>query len=409
MKSLCQDSVRRPLCGLTLAAALVASTAGCDSTTATPGGGHGDDLVVRRGTLEPVILLTGELASIRAERILVPQIRSGGRIPIRWIEADGSRVEAGQKVLELDSTQFSGELDEKRIEASRAQNELMRKRADVALDLDDKRFQVDRTAVELEKAELDAAIPVELRSRREHQEAQLAAERARTEHDKAVEDLEATSRAAEAELEELRLRLEQARNEIRSAEEAIRKLTLTAPRAGILVVHENPMEGRKLQNGDSVWVGLAVMSIPDLSSMKVEARLSDVDDGLIEAGMKAVCTLDTYPDRRFSGVVREIAPVAKEEGNESLRRAFKVDVVLDEVDPERMRPGMSAKVEVLPRAGGAAEALLVPRAALDFSGERPRALLADGSTAELVLGACDARRCEVTEGLAEGARLRRRS
>jgi len=41
------------------------------------------------------------------------------------------------------------------------------------------------------------------------------------------------------------------------------------------------------------------MRIPDLSTMKVVARLSDVDDGRIAAGDRAVCTLDTYPELTF--------------------------------------------------------------------------------------------------------------
>ena len=72
------------------------------------------------------------------------------------------------------------------------------------------------------------------------------------------------------------------------------------------VVAENRREGRKYQVGDNVWVGLAVMRIPDLNAMKVVAKLSDVDDGRIARGMRANCTLDIDPDRTFAGTVTEI-------------------------------------------------------------------------------------------------------
>jgi len=389
-----------------VALALAVASFGCDARTAPASSNAHDGLVARRGRLERVVLLTGELKSVDAERILVPRTRAGGRIPIRWLESDGTLVEAGQRVLELDSTQFSSELEQKRLDESRALNELMRKEADLALELADKQFQLDRRTIESSKAELEAEVPPELRSRREHQEKQLALARARTEHEKAQEELQASRDAAGAELEELRLELQQSRNEIRIAEEAIAKLTLVAPSSGILVVHENPMEGRKLQVGDTVWVGLALVSIPDLSRMQVEARLSDVDDGKIEVGMSARCTLDTYPERVFGGTIDEIAPIAKEQGRDSLRRAFNVVILLDESDPDTMRPGMSVKVEVV--GDPAEEALLVPRAALDLSGDTPRVLLADGSAAEVRLGPCDAMHCVVRDGLAEGARLGRR-
>ena len=86
-----------------------------------------------------------------------------------------------------------------------------------------------------------------------------------------------------------------------------------------------------------------------------------------------------------------------------MRRAFHVVVHLDESDVETMRPGMSVKVEVLPDVDE--QVLLVPRAALDFSAETPRARLEDGSLVDVRLGDCDVNRCAVEEGLEEGDRV----
>jgi hypothetical protein len=150
---------------------------------------------------------------------------------------------------------------------------------------------------------------------------------------------------------------------------------LTAPKAGILLVGEHPWEDRKFQVGDVVQPGWTVVELPELAAMRVEATVSDVDDGRVAAGAHATCTLDAWPDQPLSGTVREVAPVAQEVGQKSLRRAFKVVVALDRTDPERMRPGMSVKVEV--RGTPVASQLTAPRAALDphrrlpTGGERP--------------------------------------
>jgi HlyD family secretion protein len=282
---------------------------------------------------------------------------------------------------------------------------LIRKRADVGGELSEKEFMLERRRIELEKARVEAAIPVALLPEREYQEFQLAVARAEFEHDNAAEDLETTRIASDAEIEELSIALERADDEIAVAERAIRQLSLEAPSDGILVVAQNREAGRKFQVGDNVWVGLAVMSIPDLSSMKVVAQLSDVDDGRIAVGERARCTLDAYPELSFSGRVTEVAPIAQEDDNESLRRSFRVEVHLDESDPEHMRPGMSVKVEVLPRP--IEDVVVVPRAALDLDASPPCVLLADGSRAEVRLGPCTALECVVDEGLAAGVRLRR--
>ena len=52
-------------------------------------------------------------------------------------------------------------------------------------------------------------------------------------------------------------------------------------------VADHPWEGRKFQEGDSPWVGLTVMRIPELSKMRVLAKLMDVDDGRLAPGCAA--------------------------------------------------------------------------------------------------------------------------
>jgi hypothetical protein len=51
------------------------------------------------------------------------------------------------------------------------------------------------------------------------------------------------------------------------------------------------------------------------------------------------------------------------------------------------------------------DALRAPRAAIDFSGTKPRARLAGGKSVEVVLGACNAQECVVTSGLKDGETL----
>jgi HlyD family secretion protein len=175
-----------------------------------------------------------------------------------------------------------------------------------------------------------------------------------------------------------------------------------APRDGILVVSDS-WDGRKLQIGDPAWVGMTVMEIPDLTEMEVEATLSDVDDGRVRAGMPATCTVDAYADRPIRGTVKEISPIAIESRRGGSRRAFTVIVSLEASDPDRLRPGMSVKVEVA--TGTETGVLLAPRAALALDARPVRARLAGGEEREVQLGPCGALECVVRAGLSEGDRL----
>ena len=387
-------------------AVLAGLAGGCSSDQATASvdtASLGDSLVARRATLQTTLLLTGALEAVRSDKVHVPRTPMW-QLPIRWMEVDGATVTAGQIVLEMDNTQFTGDLEQKRLAKSGATNDLIRKKADVAGELSDKRFALEQRRLAVKKARIEAEVPAALRSLRDFQEDQLDLARAEFEYQKAEEDLATSKRVSGAEIEELILALVRAEEEIASADEAIARLSVAAPRDGILVVAENPGEGRKFQVGDNAWVGLAVMSIPDLSAMKVVARLSDVDDGRIATGMPAVCTLDAYPAISFIGQITEIAPIAQEDSNQSMRRSFRVEILLDESDAGRMRPGMSVKAEILPPPRE--EALVAPRIALDVSSQPYHAMLAGGATVEVRLGPCNSMACVIEEGLDEGARLR---
>lgn len=389
------------------ALALVLATA-CAGAGAGPRetAGGAEELAVRRGDFRERLLLTGELVAPRAEEMTVPRTPVW-QLQVRWMEKDGTPVAAGQRVVEFDSSSFTADLEQRRLSAREADGSLARVEVEVAAKTAEKEFAVAQKQADLEKAKIDAAVPAELLALRVWQERQLALRRAELELEKAREDLAAHRRASAAEIAIQRVTQEKTRREIETAERAIQVLTLTAPRAGIVVAAEHPWERRKLQIGDTVWVGMVVVRLPDLSSMAVEAALSDVDDGRIAPGMAVVATLDTYPEQAYAGRVVGISPVAREPAHGSLRRAFKVDVALDRTDPERMRPGMSVKVEVLgaDRPG----VLLAPRAGIDLASEPPRARLAAGGEREVRLGPCGALECVVESGLAEGERLRSRA
>jgi len=375
---------------------------GCSPVDASGEATPGEELVVSRGTFQTRHLLTGELRAAEAVNLVVPRT-PGFQVQIRWMEEDGAEVEAGQRVVEFENSNVTSDLEDKRSSLAERETDLERTRAEAASAIADKEFQLEQKRAELEKARIEASVPQELLPARDYQERQLALRRAEVEVTKAEEELEATRQARRAEIEMSRLELEEARREIEEAESAIEKLALDAPTSGVLVIEEHPWEGRKFQLGDSVYPGLTVARIPDLSTLQVEAVLHDVDEGRIVPGLRARATPDAFPDLTLPGEVIEVSPVAREIANSSLRRYFLVRVALAGVDPERLRPGMSVKVEVFDEPREAA--LLVPRRALDLTAEPPRAHLLDGGTREVELGPCSSSHCVVESGLSAGERL----
>lgn len=385
----------------TLAAACAG--AGADEAVLAAAGEVDDALVVRRGDFTNRLLLTGELHAARAHDLVVPRAPTW-RLQIRWLAEDGAEVRAGDPVVEFDSTEFTSNLEQRRLTLAENGSDLERTRARGEVTEAEKLFALEQKRAELAKAESKAQVPPDLVSPREHQDRQLALERARVDVAKAEQDLAVTRDGNRADLEMKAIELARLGREIEVAERALSELTLRAPVDGLFIVEGNRWEGgRKLQEGDNVYVGMAVARMPDLSSMEVRAMLSDVDDGRVRPVMGALCTLDAYPETAYPCQVRAVAPVAREADRTALLRYFDVEVRLDGVDPQRMRPGMSVQVEVA--ATAAQGVLLAPRRALDLAGAAPRAHLGGGEWRDVELGPCDAHLCIVEAGLEEGTRL----
>ncbi|MGH9381904.1 MAG: HlyD family secretion protein [Thermoanaerobaculia bacterium] len=361
-------------------------------------------LRVIRGPLAERVVLTGELEAAQATVIAVPRSPTW-QTQIRWIADDGGRVARGDKVLELDNSSVVGDLDDKRLEMERKAIELEQRTAELESQLEEKELAVEQARLEADKARLEAEVPEELLSRHEHQQRQLALEKAGADLEKARADLVAFRRGQTADLEVLRIELAKLERDITMAEQTITAYTVHAPEDGLFLVEKNPWEERKLQVGDMVWVGMTLATIPELASLGVRAWLPDVDDRAVAVGDAGTCRLDTYSDKAIACRVNDVGAVAQQPDTRSARRAFRVWLELERVEPRRMRPGMSVQVAI--DRPLAEEALLVPRAALDLAADPPRARLAGGSWRKVELGPCAAMACVARSGLEEGQELAR--
>lgn len=384
-----------------IAAAAVLLAAGCFFGYRDPAAPHAPR--VRRGTFINDMVLTGELNAAEGSTIAMPRLPSW-QTSIKWLAVDGSEVKQGERVVELDNGPFANNLDAKRQAVVQAEQEVTQKQAEWAADLAQKELEAERKRVDYDKAKLDAAVPKEVVSLRDFEDRQTKFKRADVEYQKALDIFKSQREQVRADAANLHVTLEHARRELKEADDAIEALTLRAPRAGLVVIRDIPWEGRKLQAGDGVWVGFPIALIPEPSSLRIEAALADVDDGRVRVGMPAQVILDAYPSTVYTGRITEISAVAQESARASMRRAFRVIVKLDKIEPSRMRPGLSARVVI--RRDAIANALLIPRAAVDFSGKEPRARLANGGDAAVKLGPCNAQECVVLGGVGEGERTR---
>jgi HlyD family secretion protein len=362
--------------------------------------------VVTRGALTDRVLLTGELHAASAVELVVPRTMVTWELAIRWMAEDGAFVKQGDRVLSFDNSSVTADIETKRLALLEAQMTLQTARDTSAMDTAQKQNELDQHKVALQKAKVLAGVPADLLAKRDAQERQLDQKRAEIAVKKAQEDVDAQVKEADLDLRVKQIDMEKAKRAIDDADNVIDALELKAPRDGIVVIGIHPWEDRKYRLADTVQPGWSIVTMPDVAAgMEVHAELSDVDDGRVNVGMIGTCTLDAYPSEPTPCTVKQLTPVARSKNEQSLRRAFAVELELAKPDA-RLRPGMSVKVEL--SRPGIQNVVLVPRGAVAFPDsekDQVRVHLADGGLRDVELGACNAQNCIVDKGLAEGDRV----
>jgi HlyD family secretion protein len=104
--------------------------------------------------------------------------------------------------------------------------------------------------------------------------------------------------------------------------------------------------------------GTTLMKMANLNQVQVRTLVDETDVGKVQAGQRAIVTVDAFPNRPFSGTVLKIEPQAQTQQNVTM---FPVLVRIGN-EEGLLRPGMNTEVEI--HVGRRDSVLAVPTAAL---------------------------------------------
>ncbi len=369
--------MRRVALVLSLAVALGAGVwylYGPDDTAAAPaagaggrGGGPGgrgapamtvETAVAGRADITDYITVVGNL--VGAATVDVGP-RVAGRIeaiPVRL----GDRVEQGQLVVKVEDRELRQQVSQ--VEAN---------------------LQVNRATVV--SRENDAKVTA------------AALERARTSEERgliskvALEDADARHNSAVSQVAV-------AQAQLASTQARLDELKITLSNTSVLSPVNGFVGRRNLDPGAFAGTNTAILSLVDISIVRLIANIVEKDFKRIERGADAVVEVDAFPGESFKGQVSRVSPIF----DPATRMA---PIEIEVANPGfRLKPGMYARVRLLAEHREAI--LTVPRAAVVDVGGRHGTYLADGDVArfrDLRTGISDDERIEVLEGLEEGARV----
>ena len=180
-----------------------------------------------------------------------------------------------------------------------------------------------------------------------------------TKYAEAVRALDKADHAAISKLAQARAKLNSAKGQYQvqlrqkqDLEEQLEKCVLSAKKSGLLVYggDDQNFYGNQepIREGATVREQQTIITIPDLRLMSVVVKIHESYIKKIKVGQKARITVDAYPDQPLTGEVTNVG-VLPDSQNRWLNPDLKVYLTTVTIDGTNtwMKPGMSAKVEIL--------------------------------------------------------------
>jgi HlyD family secretion protein len=186
------------------------------------------------------------------------------------------------------------------------------------------------------------------------------------------DQFQAAYEVAQAQLTSAERQVEVARASLDYAEKQLIKTTIVSPLDGTVSKLNSQLGERVL--GTVQNVGTEIMTISDLNQMEARVDVGEIDVVLIHPGQKARLDVDAFKNRKFTGMVTDIANSSKNAGSFSTgssqsQEATKFEVRIRVTEDEAFRPGMSVSAEIETRYR--TNALTVPLASVTTRAPTP--------------------------------------
>ncbi|MEM6723459.1 MAG: efflux RND transporter periplasmic adaptor subunit, partial [Bacteroidota bacterium] len=279
---------------------------------------------------------------------------------------EGDSVTAGQMLLKIQPDIYASALERAQASANSAKAQLAGSRAQV----EQTKAQIAQTEATLENNRKIFERNKPLHAQGVISDADLELSEANFLNSKAnLASMKANLASAEETVKSSKFSVKSAEATVKETRQNLNRTTIYAPQSGTVSLL-NMEEGERVV-GTAQMTGTEIMRIANLQNMEVQVEVSENDVLRVALGDTTDIEVDAYLDRKFTGIVTEIASSANAEAlvnlNSDQITNFTVKIRIlrssyaDLINPSQkftFRPGMSATVEI--RTETKADVLSVP-------------------------------------------------
>ncbi len=310
---------------------------------------------VERGEIIVSQTESGDLQASKNAIIAVTSRTRGGLQIIDMID-EGTEVKKGDTLVQFDTKNIEDLVKSREERLVALEEQLEKLEAQQASRREELYADLKTIKNNYELADLSVE-NMKYESENKRQEAKLQYDNAKLNYDDQIVKIKNQKIINRVDKNNVLVNIEEAKNNLEWAYNALENLTIRAPGPGLVVYKEHWTFGGyiKVKIGDNIHPYQPLIELPDLSEFQVRLKVNEIDVDKYEMGLEVNVTLDAYPERSFKGIVTEISPLV--EGYMENLRLFNVIITLQEVSP-MLRPGMTAKAEICLKK--VSDALYVP-------------------------------------------------
>ena len=306
---------------------------------------------VRRGEFIISVKTRGEIRSVHSEILTAPQVPDP-RI-VRLAES-GRPIKKGDVVVEFDAAQQDQTYLEKVTGVRTADSEIIQTKASHRIVTEQDGMNLMTSQYNLQRSKLEAS-KAEVVSEIEGAKSRIDVGISEGELGQVNTTIKAHKTTQEADLDRLQQKKDKVVRDADRTKGYLSKMVLRAPNDGIVNLLPNfRAQGSfgssppPFKEGDRAWTGAAIAEIPDLTNMRIDLKLDEVDRGKMKLGQIVKIRVDAIADRELSAALDWISPIAAVNfrGMGLTEKTFPARATLKNLDP-RLRPGMSATAEVV--------------------------------------------------------------
>lgn len=301
---------------------------------------------VRHGRVTISVTARGELQGGNTEMIVVPPTGADSTA-ITFLREPGEMVEAGDTVVEFDTTLQEYNLREAEADLAEAEQMVIQAQATSDAGDEENHYALLSAQSDVKLAELDVRsnkIQAALKARQND----IALEAAQGRLRQAEQNLANKTANTTAAVAIQQANLGKAKVTAEMNRKIIEGMSVKAKTSGYVNIQPNTsgnvwyysgMTFQLLQLGDTVYSGMAVAQIPDMKNWEVSARIGELDRGHLAVGQQVSLTVVALPGKSFTGRVKTVGGTTGSPWD----RHFDCRITLDQPAPE-MRPGMTSNM-----------------------------------------------------------------